>query len=185
MRKLVKALCLIFVLCISLCVFACDVGLDHPKPTADEYFEVELVGTSYAISAKEGVELPSEIILPSEIDGKKITKIADYGFANTDITKMAIPEGYTEIGAYAFQNCFKLTTVEIADTVKKLLQGAFSGCTAYKNTLYIPDSVEYIGNECFELCTSLSVVSIPKNCIQGIDLAKGVEEALRIEARNK
>lgn len=183
MRKLVKALCLIFVLCISVSVFACDIGLDRPQTTDAKYFEVTLVGTNYEIRAKEGMDLPSEIVLPSTIDGKTITKIADYGFAGTDISKIAIPEGYIIVGAYAFQNCHSLTTIEISDTVTTLEQGVFSGCTSYANTLYIPDSVTNIGNNCFELCTSLSVVSIPNTCVQGTNLTKGSAN-LVIEVRN-
>ncbi len=183
MRKLVKALCLIFVLCLSVSVFACDIGLDRPQTTEDKYFEVTLVGTSYEISAKEGMQLPSEIILPSEIDGKKISKIADVGFMGADITKISIPEGYTVIGAYAFQGCVNLKTIEISDTVTKIENGAFSGCTSYANTLYIPDSVNEIGNNCFELCTSLSVVSIPKDCVLGTNLTNGSPN-LVIDTRN-
>lgn len=182
MRKLVRALCLIFVLCISICVFACDCGLDRPTFTDAKYFEVTTVGTTYEISAKQGVELPSEIVLPAEIDGKKITKIADYGFANTNITKLAIPEGYTDIGAYAFDRCRNLTTIEISDTVKTIAQGAFSGCTGYTNTLYIPNGVTFIGDRCFELCSSLTVVSVPNTCFLGTNLT-GNNNNLTIEIR--
>ena len=193
MRKLIKAFCLIFVLCISVSVLACDVGIDHPTPTNSDYFEVVKVGESYEISAKAGAELPSSVILPttwtvtnadSSTETVNITKVADGAFIGSKCTKISIPEGYTQIGAYAFQNCFSLTAIELPGTVEALGQGAFSGCTGYKNTLYIPDSVINIGNNCFELCTSLSVVSVPKNCTLGTDLTKGCSK-LEIDIRNK
>ncbi len=181
MRKLVKALCFALVLCFALSCFACDVGLSRKTPTADRYFNFELLADgTYAISVKDKLDIPEQVILPSEYEGKAVTKIDLQGFANTNITKIAIPDGYTTICGYAFENCHDLKTIEFGNTLLTFEQGAFSGCTGLVNTLLIPSSVTVIGNRCFELCTSLLVIDIPETCSLGVDVFVGCNQNLTV-----
>ena len=43
-------------------------------------------------------------------------------------TKIAIPEGVTEIGVGAFQRCLSLADITIPDSVTKIGSAAFAGC---------------------------------------------------------
>ena len=72
-----------------------------------------------------------------------------------------IPEGVTEIGGDAFQDCTSLTSVVIPEGVKKIEVVTFGGCTSL-TTVVIPDSVTEIGKEAFKGCKSLEKVSMPE-----------------------
>ncbi len=67
----------------------------------------------WAVAPKENGKdaLPSELIIPAEIDGSPVVSIPDKAFAG----------------------CTQLTYVEIPDSVKTIGEGAFSGCTALKS----------------------------------------------------
>ena len=65
-----------------------------------------------------------------------------------------IPEGTTEIGEWAFNNCTGLTSIEIPDSVTSIGECAFKGCTGL-TSIVIPDSVTEIGERAFEECSNL------------------------------
>ncbi len=65
----------------------------------------------------------------------------------------------TAIGAYAFEDCDRLTGVNIPETVTSIGMVAFSGCTGIY-TFEIPNSVTTIGNSAFMMCTSLTDMTI-------------------------
>ena len=55
--------------------------------------------------------------------GENVTKILPYMFASSAITSITIPANVTEIGYNAFQECTKLSTVEIKDSSTPLYFG--------------------------------------------------------------
>lgn len=82
----------------------------------------------------------TELIIPSEIDGVKITAIGDF----------------------AFYNCTSLESVTILDSVMSIGQGAFHRCTAL-TSVTIPNGVTSIGVRTFFLCSSLTSITIPNS----------------------
>ncbi len=50
----------------------------------------------------------------------------------TGVTKLIVEPGVTSIGNYAFYNCTKLTTAEVANHVTTVGDASFKGCTALK-----------------------------------------------------
>lgn len=167
MKKFVKILSLVFALCLSLSVFGCNLGVDHKTPTAETYFNfTEIAGEdAYIISVKDVNNLPTQVILPTTYNNKPVTQIAMRGFAGAKLTKIAIPSGYTIIGGYAFENCKNLQTIEWADTLTTISQGAFSGCTGLYQTIILPKSIKTIEARAFELCTNLLVVDLAQDCV--------------------
>ena len=79
---------------------------------------------------------------------------------NSRITELAIPDGVTSIGNYAFSGCTGLTSVTISNSVKNIGNGAFSRCTGL-TSVTIPDTVTSIDYGVFQNCTSLTSVIIP------------------------
>ena len=80
--------------------------------------------------------------------------------ANTaQIRALALPEGLTSIGAYAFANCNNLTSVTIPSTVTTIGMSAFA-YTALTNVT-IPSTVTSLGIGAFSNCKSLSTVTLP------------------------
>ena len=68
--------------------------------------------------------------------------------------------GITNIGISAFQNCRRLTSVTIPDSVTSIGVSAFKNCTAL-TSITIPDSVTSVGEGAFNGCSSLESITIP------------------------
>ena len=65
-----------------------------------------------------------------------------------------------EIGAFAFENCISLSSVDIPDTVTDIGAGAFTGCSAMES-FEIPAGVEVISDTAFFGCSSLENINVP------------------------
>ena len=70
------------------------------------------------------------------------------------ITDLAIPDGITEIKAYAFYDCSGLTSVTIGNSVTSIGDYAFHGCSGL-TSVTIPNSVTSIGDYAFYGCSGL------------------------------
>ena len=71
----------------------------------------------------------------------------------------------TKIGDNIFENCDKLETVVIPDTVTEIGKSAFAGCKSLKD-INIPNDVTKIDNLAFRGCSSLKKIIIPNNVIE-------------------
>ena len=106
-----------------------------------------------------------------------VTKIKDHTFGHCrSLTSINIPSSVTSIGLYAFSDCTALSGVYITDIASwcNLDFSAFSANPLYyAHNLYInnelvtdlviPNSVEYIGDESFDGCTSITRLTISNN----------------------
>ena len=134
-----KTIAAILSVCLAVFSFAaCDIGIKAKEyvPTSENYFDFVEIGGSYAISAKSGVALPSEIHLPTDYHGEKVTVVAEDAFSGSAITKIIVPSSYKEIKERAFKDCAALRNVTL-------------------------NSVEKIGNQAFADCAGLSVINFP------------------------
>ena len=104
------------------------------------------------------------VVIPSEINGKKVTVIScgAFGWWCTNLTGVTIPDGVTEIRYGAFKDCGSLTDVTIPDSVTKIGDYAFNYCTSL-SSITIPDSVIKIGKAAFWNCSGLTDVTIPNS----------------------
>ncbi|MGN0498272.1 MAG: leucine-rich repeat protein [Acutalibacteraceae bacterium] len=100
----------------------------------------------------------SEVIIPSEIEGKPVTVIGEQSFwFNDNLTKVTIPDGVTTLGESAFNKCTKLASINIPDSVTEIGEQVFWG-TALKS-ISIPGGVTEIKKWTFIECSELESVT--------------------------
>ena len=108
------------------------------------------------------------IIIPSEIDGRKVTGIKGFNLSNKEnIKSITIPDGVTSIGDSAFSDCRSLTDITIPDSVTSIGCEAFYNCSSLTNTT-IPDGVTSIEYGTFYDCSSLTNITIPDSVTRNV-----------------
>ncbi|MCR5154768.1 MAG: leucine-rich repeat domain-containing protein, partial [Lachnospiraceae bacterium] len=161
---------LIAVFALAVCVMAggCtnaekkaenDGAKTKASPASD--FTVEYGSTECFISEYIGSD--TEIVIPEEINGKKVVWLRSTSFnQNTSIISVHIPDGVDTIDKNAFGGCTNLTSVYIPDTVFIIGVAAFAQCTSL-TTINIPKDITYISDWLFFGCSSLTSIEIPDN----------------------
>ena len=85
--------------------------------------------------------------------GSSLSSIGQYAFSNTGVTSVTIvahSESLTvSIGAYAFNKCVSLTSIDMGSSVSSVAQNAFYLCTSL-TTLSNIDGLMSIGDSAFE-----------------------------------
>ena len=140
-----------------------DSGITYADITKDASYETGADG-NITLTGYSGSE--ANIQIPAEIDGRKVTSIADECFrGNFRLNNVIIPDGVTSIGDYAFESCTLMETVSYPATLKTIGKGAFSGCASLfrDKDLVLPDSVESIGEGAFLYCMGMGRIVLPKN----------------------
>lgn len=114
----------------------------------------------------------SDIVIPSEIDGKKVTVIGEFAFANhTWLKSVVIPEGVRSIECGAFAGCTEMTSISIPDSVRSIEnwcrygQGPFYNCRSL-TSIRLPERLGVINDLTFEKCSGLTSVIIPDSVKQ-------------------
>ena len=126
-----------------------------------EYFTFTLLlNGTYRVSVKNIRNLPNELVIPSEYNGKSVTSIGNSAFYGcSSLTSVVIPDSVIYIGDSAFKDCSNLTSVIIGDSVTSIGDSAFIACDSLTSVV-IPDSVTYIGDSAFKDCSNLTSVII-------------------------
>lgn len=104
-----------------------------------------------------------EVVIPETYYGYPVTRIEPRAFQDCEkITSVVIPDTITEIDDYVFYNCTRLKSVTIPDSVTSIGLSAFRNCKRL-DSITIPDSVTSIANNAFRDCKSLTSIKIPEN----------------------
>ena len=90
-----------------------------------------------------------------------VTEIGRQAFQDcTGLTQVTFPNGLTEIGWSAFEGCTGLTQAAFPDGLTKIEDNAFQNCTALTQAAF-PDGLTKIGYDAFRNCTSLTQAAFP------------------------
>ena len=122
----------------------------------------EYLYTTYHLDGEEFITLTkymgkkTDVVIPSELDGKTVTEIGDSCFAETAIVSVTVP-----------------------DSILVIENGAFAKCTAL-TSVTLPEQMLYLGNQIFTECTSLKEITLPATGITefswGMFIGAGVEK---------
>jgi hypothetical protein len=92
-----------------------------------------------------------------------LPSIPNSAFQNCNkITNIELPDSITTIGNNAFYNCSSLESISIPSSVTSIGNSAFYYCTSLES-ITIPSSVTSIGSNAFSSCTSLESITIPSS----------------------
>lgn len=119
---------------MTLSDFAITVGAENNEDTSGNYNGLnycELDDGTIEIYRYNGDAI--DVVIPSEIDNKKVTSIGYLCFENSYIRSITIPEGVTNIGFDAFYNCTALENIIIPASVTNIGSRAFDDTPWLKN----------------------------------------------------
>lgn len=133
----------------------------EPLPGEDFWYDEEY----NRLDSYEGYEV--NLVLPREIDGVPLTMVgggmmnrASYGDnyeMELPVRSLVIPETYTELPSYVFENCETLETVICYAPVENLREGTFHNCTNLREVIFV-NGVRNLENYVFRGCPSLETV---------------------------
>ena len=90
--------------------------------------------------------------------GSGITNIGNFTFYKCrNIKLLTIPSAVTSIGSSAFESCTGLTSLTLSDGLESIGGSAFESCTGLKN-LVIPSTVNTISINAFRNCKGITDV---------------------------
>ena len=99
------------------------------------------------------------IVIPSEIDGKKVMVIgssAFYGFKS--LKNIEIPDGITSIENYAFCQCWSITSLSVPESVTSIGTGAFRFCGDLKE-IKLPSNLTVLSDSLFGADANLEYIT--------------------------
>lgn len=104
----------------------------------------------------------TDVIIPREINGMKVTSIGEDAFWGSALTSVTLPDSVTSIGKAAFGHCDALTSIILPASVTNIGDHAFEYCTYLTNIIVEENStLTSIGSYAFNHCPRLESINIP------------------------
>ena len=103
------------------------------------------------------------LCVPKTFSGKQVVKIEEKACRHlVDVEEIVLPNGISEIGKSAFEECWALKTISIPSTVCTIGGYAFRDCESLKS-ITLPENVKIAsGLEFFKNCKALERFEFPK-----------------------
>ena len=114
---------------LVLCVLLC--GGTGITAKAESYGDFSYEENESGITITGYTGNKTKLVIPEEIDGKKVTSIGGGAFYyRSGLTSVTIPKSVTSIGENAFNSCSGLTSITIPKGVTSIGNGAFARCSS-------------------------------------------------------
>lgn len=163
-RFLLVAVLIVTLLCL---VVACNSTESIPtgnnsadqegqNPTQGLSYELTEDGDSYSVTGI-GTANTSDVIIPGEYKGKPVIEIDDYAFANTQLTSIVVANSVKKIEQCAFYECYSLKSVTLGDDIEIIEGNAFQSCVKLRD-VSLGEKVESIAQSAFLDCTDLQSI---------------------------
>ncbi len=118
-------------------------GYFSVEARAVEYTEGDFVytvtdGGEATVTRYNGSE--KSVVIPDTLSGHSVVEIGRNAFDSSGIKSVEIPDSVTKILNFAFSGCNSLTEIDLPDNVTVLAEGAFNNCTGLTSVV-IPKTV--------------------------------------------
>lgn len=163
MKRIGRSVSLVLALLVSLAL----VNIGTTVSYADTFFSEG--DFRYAVTAGDVVQLAGyngdsvDLVLPESVNGRAVVGVRTGCFENSSIHSAVIPEGYTVIGAFAFNGCQNLEMVSLPASLETIGMMAFNDCAALSEIDFdAAKNLRSISFGAFNNCASLSGVYLPE-----------------------
>ena len=155
----------ILAMLVSVSAFSHDIEVKNANGVTIYYnymnngteLAVTFLGSGYG-SYQGNVVIPASVTYTEKT--YPVTSIGALAFYECSrLTSVTIPNSVTSIGYQAFYGCSGLTSVSIGSSVTSIEVGAFSGCSGL-TSVTIPNSVTHIEDYAFHGCSGLTSITI-------------------------
>jgi len=99
----------------------------------------------------------TDIVLPTEINGTKMTEMSGTFYNNSSVVSVVVPEGYTSLSNFAFRNAASLKKVSLPNSFESISSQCFRDCTSLES-VNIPEKITSITSYAFRGCTNPDLV---------------------------
>lgn len=124
----------------------------------EDSFSYELLDGGAVVTGYNGTM--TDVAVPEQLGGAPVTEIGYYAFeAKYDITSVTLPETVKIIGEGAFMDCSSLASINIPAALEGVDRGAFVACTSL-DSVRLPSTVKYVHEEAFTACEALTALYI-------------------------
>ncbi len=127
---------------------------------ADQNFAYQTnMDGSISITRYSGQE--GDVEIPSQIDGQRVTAIADEAFMNNGfLVNVTVPEGVVSIGRSAFQGSYNLAAISLPRTLRSIGEGAFRSAGRLQS-ISIPEGITSLPDYAFDRCMKMTEINLP------------------------
>ncbi len=131
-------------------------GVSYYRANNKPQFDVSSVDEGYTVYSGKYYN-PVDLVIPYDHDGQPVVEIADNAFKDeTTLKTMVLPNSIVRIGNNAFSGCTNLTSITFADVSEEKV------AYAVENTdKTVKSNLSIIGDNAFEGCNSLRSFTIP------------------------
>ena len=169
-----------------------EINSGNFKPIYNDFLMLDDAGLTSEISQiflNSGInplnyldEVPANFLMHAEIDSitipNGITKIKNFAFPYTNLTRIEIPDSVNKIGIYAFYNCTNLKYIKFSKNIEIIPRGVCSNCISLE-FVYLPDRLEMIDKNAFNGCPKLQDIVLPRGIknIGSFELPRNLKHA--------
>ena len=132
---------------------------DLDKVTVEDYTYARFDDHAYIVQCTASSQ---EVTVPSEFDGLPVTGVYPTAFTTCTAEKIILPEGVKELREMSFYNCPYARVIVLPQSLETIGDNCFDGCAALE-TIDCGGAVT-IGTSAFLNCVMLSSVTFSGNC---------------------